>query len=77
MIAIDRSSELLTSEHMANEELKTAMLAIRVPPSLKVSLEQIAAQDRRSVASLVEKVLADFVRDYVAGEIDVGVVRRK
>lgn len=37
------------------------MLATRVPPSLKAALERIAKQDRRSLASLVEKVLAEFV----------------
>jgi predicted transcriptional regulator len=40
---------------------KTAAISIRVEPELKAALEQLAREDRRPLASLVEKVLADFV----------------
>ncbi|NBC32486.1 MAG: ribbon-helix-helix protein, CopG family [Alphaproteobacteria bacterium] len=40
---------------------RTAALSIRIDPELKKELERLAEADRRSVASLVEKVLADFV----------------
>jgi hypothetical protein len=46
---------------MAKAELKTAPLSIRIRPSLKASIEQLAAKNRRSVAEFVEIVLEDFV----------------
>ena len=42
---------------------KTVAISVRLEPDLKGSIERIAREDRRSVASLVEKVLADFVRE--------------
>lgn len=40
---------------------KTANLALRIPPELKDALDRAAKEDRRSVSSLVEKVLADYL----------------
>jgi len=40
---------------------KTANLALRIPPEIKEALDQAAKDDRRSVSSLVEKVLADYL----------------
>jgi hypothetical protein len=46
---------------MAKSELKTAPLSIRIRPSLKAAIEQLAEKDRRSVAEFVEIVLEDYV----------------
>jgi hypothetical protein len=48
---------------MMSREPKTASLGIRVPERLKKNLEAWADADHRSVASLVEKILADAVSD--------------
>lgn len=37
---------------------KTANLALRISPELKAAAERAAKEDRRSVSSYVEKVLA-------------------
>ena len=39
---------------------KTAVINVRIEPELKEALEWCAAADHRSLASLVEKVLADW-----------------
>lgn len=41
---------------------KTANIALRVEPELKAALEKAAAEDVRSLASLVEKILTDWVK---------------
>jgi predicted HicB family RNase H-like nuclease len=41
---------------------KTASLGIRVAPQVKAALDAAAAADNRSVASLVEKVLIDWLK---------------
>lgn len=40
---------------------KTAAIGIRVEPVIKEAIERAAADDRRTLASLVEKVLVDWL----------------
>jgi hypothetical protein len=42
--------------------MKTAAINVRVAPATKAAIEKAAADDNRSVASLVEKVLIDWLR---------------
>jgi predicted transcriptional regulator len=42
---------------------KTHALSFRLEPELKQRLEKAAKADRRSLSSLVEKILADWVQD--------------
>jgi hypothetical protein len=44
------------------KETRTAPLGLRVTPSLKSALEKAAADDNRAVASLVEKVLIEWLK---------------
>jgi predicted HicB family RNase H-like nuclease len=44
------------------QETKSAQLLIRLQPSLKAAAEKAAAADRRSLSSLVEKLLADYCK---------------
>jgi hypothetical protein len=37
-------------------------LSIRVSDDVKAAIEKAAAKDRRSIASLVEKILADWLQ---------------
>jgi predicted HicB family RNase H-like nuclease len=41
---------------------KTATLNLRIDPSLKEAAEAAAAEDHRSLTSLVEKLLADYLK---------------
>jgi predicted HicB family RNase H-like nuclease len=41
---------------------KTATLNLRVDPKLKDAAEEAAAKDRRSLTSLIEKLLADYIK---------------
>lgn len=43
-------------------EMKTAQVNLRVSPSLKAAAQKAAADDHRSLTSLIEKLLADYVR---------------
>ena len=40
---------------------RTASIGIRVEPALKDAAERAAAADRRTVASLIEKVLVEWL----------------
>src|SRR5258708_33099431 len=40
---------------------KKAALSVRISASTKQGLEKAAAKDRRSVASLVDKIMADYL----------------
>ena len=51
--------QLHTSEHMA----KTSAISARVAEDTKQALEKAARDDRRSVASLVELILTDWLTD--------------
>jgi hypothetical protein len=52
------------------EETKSTQILIRVRPSLKALAEQAAADDQRSLSSLFEKLLTDYLREqgYVTGK---------
>jgi hypothetical protein len=41
---------------------KTSAISVRVPDNVKAAIEKAATADSRSVASLVEKVLSDFLK---------------
>lgn len=43
-------------------EAKSAQVNLRLQPSLKEAAEKAAAEDRRSLTSLIEKLLADHLR---------------
>jgi hypothetical protein len=40
---------------------RTAAIGIRVEPAIKAAAEKAAADDRRTVASLLEKVLVEWL----------------
>jgi hypothetical protein len=42
---------------------KTPSLGIRLPPDVKVALQKAAADDIRSVSSLAEKILTEWLRE--------------
>ncbi|MBX9874651.1 MAG: hypothetical protein K2X84_07320 [Beijerinckiaceae bacterium] len=42
---------------------KSAAISVRVANDLKKAAEKAAAEDSRSVASLVEKILAEWLRE--------------
>jgi hypothetical protein len=42
---------------------KTAQFSMRIDPELKEAAERAAADDRRSLSSLIEKLLTDYCRD--------------
>ncbi|WP_177215017.1 hypothetical protein [Tranquillimonas alkanivorans] len=48
---------------------KTSAISVRVTDEVKAAAEKAAKEDARSVASLVEKVLSDWLRErgYLAG----------
>lgn len=41
---------------------KNSAISVRVPDKVKEAAERAAAEDSRSVASLVEKILADWLK---------------
>jgi hypothetical protein len=43
---------------------KTAQFNMRIDPKLKEAAERAAADDRRSLSSLIEKLLTDYCRDH-------------
>lgn len=48
---------------MAEKRLKTAQVNLRVDPKLKALADQAASDDQRSLTSLVEKLLTDYLRE--------------
>ncbi|MEA2878130.1 MAG: hypothetical protein QOF14_3326 [Hyphomicrobiales bacterium] len=44
------------------QRLKTAQVNLRIMPALKEAAEKAAADDQRSLTSLVEKLLTDYLR---------------
>jgi hypothetical protein len=42
---------------------KTAALSVRVDPAVKAAAEKAADADHRSVASLIEKLLVEYLRE--------------
>jgi hypothetical protein len=61
---------------MAQKRLKTAQLNLRIDPSLKEAAEKAAADDNRSLTSLIEKLLTDHLRNRERPPPPVG-ARRK
>ena len=47
---------------MAEQRKKTATLNLRIAPEIKDAAERAAADDHRSLTSLVEKLLAEHCR---------------
>jgi predicted HicB family RNase H-like nuclease len=47
---------------MGGKTLKTATINVRISPELKEAAERAAAKDRRSLTSLIEKLLDDHLR---------------
>jgi hypothetical protein len=45
-----------------DRETKSALVQLRIRPSLKAAAEKAAADDERSLTSLIEKLLADHLR---------------
>lgn len=45
-----------------NNLAKEAGLSIRIDAAVKAAIDKAAAEDRRSTASLVEKILADWAK---------------
>ena len=48
---------------MAEKRLKTAQVNLRIDPKLKALADKAAADDQRSLTSLVEKLLTDHLRE--------------
>lgn len=48
---------------MAEQRKKTATLNLRIAPEIKEAAEKAASDDQRSLTSLVEKLLADHLKD--------------
>ena len=46
----------------AAKEIRSAPLGLRITPSLKDALEKAAADDQRAIASMVEKILIEWLR---------------
>jgi len=46
------------------KRIKTATLSLRLHPDLKRQAEAAAAADQRTLTSLIEKLLSDYVRDH-------------
>ena len=44
-------------------EIKSAQVNLRLPPSLKEAAEKAAAEDHRSLTSLIEKLLSEYTTD--------------
>jgi hypothetical protein len=43
-------------------ETKTSVVQLRIRPSLKEAAEKAASDDQRSLTSLIEKLLTDFLK---------------
>jgi hypothetical protein len=44
------------------EETKSATVQVRLRPSMKQAAERAALEDSRSLSSLIEKLLAEFLK---------------
>lgn len=47
-----------------NPRLKTALLNLRIAPELKEAATRAAADDHRSLTSLIEKLLTDWLKEH-------------
>ncbi len=50
--------------YMPEKRVKTAQVNLRMEPSLKAAAEEAARADHRSLTSLVEKLLVDYLRKH-------------
>jgi hypothetical protein len=48
---------------MTIKRLKTATVNLRISPELKAAAEQAAAEDHRTLTSLIEKLLLDHIKE--------------
>ena len=48
--------------YMIEKRIKTAQVNLRIEPALKAAAEKAASDDHRSLTSLVEKLLTDYLR---------------
>ena len=44
--------------------VKTVSLGVRVEPEIKAALEKAATDDHRSASSLIQKALAEWLREH-------------
>ena len=56
---------MIRSGARQGEETRTAPLGLRIKPSLKSALEQLAQAERRTLASYIEQVLEAHVENTV------------
>jgi hypothetical protein len=47
---------------MPEKRLKTAQVNLRIDPHLKAAADKAAADDHRSLTSLIEKLLSDYLK---------------
>jgi hypothetical protein len=47
---------------MAEKRIKTAQVNLRIRPELKTAAEKAATDDHRSLTSLIEKLLSDYLK---------------
>jgi hypothetical protein len=52
---------------MTEKRLKTAQVNLRIDPKLKAAAEKAAADDNRSLTSLLEKLLMDYLKKLRGG----------
>jgi hypothetical protein len=45
-------------------KIKMAPLSIKIPEPLKAAIVKVAADDYRSISSLVEKILSDYLKEH-------------
>ena len=48
--------------YMAEKRIKTAQVNLRIRPELKTAAEKAATDDHRSLTSLIEKLLFDYLK---------------
>jgi hypothetical protein len=46
-----------------NATTRAAQVGLRLPPEIKAAAERAAADDHRTLTSLIEKLLADYLRE--------------
>jgi hypothetical protein len=47
---------------MPEKRLKTAQVNLRIDPQLKAAADKAAVDDHRSLTSLIEKLLSDYLK---------------
>jgi len=61
-VAIQVACQATGVTFMAEQRKKTATLNLRIDPSLKEAAEKAAADDHRSLTSLMEKLLIEHLK---------------